>query len=120
MTEAMQSWRTLLRPGGYLLTALTTPTNRHGPEHGSCGTVRCHFLLPCNGLGLLLLLGLPDRVAGLPLRLPLLRGELPLPVRTPALCHVTPLSITENSVSTTVRTSRAAEREGLNVGRLGY
>src|SRR5207248_5882591 len=69
-------------------------------------------------LGLLLLLGLPGRFTRLPLGLPSLRGELPLPVRTPALRHVTPLSTTENSVSTTVRTSRARER-GVNVGHCG-
>jgi hypothetical protein len=30
ITRAMHAWRTLLRPGGYLLAALTA----HGPEHG--------------------------------------------------------------------------------------
>jgi hypothetical protein len=30
MTRAMHTWRTLLRPGGYLLVALTTPTPPDG------------------------------------------------------------------------------------------
>ncbi len=39
-----------------------------------------------------------------------MRRHAPLPVRTPALRHVTPLFVTENSVSTTLRTSRAGEK----------
>ncbi len=51
MTRAMQSWRPLLRPGGYLLTALTA----HNPEHGSgAGAVshRCTVITAARAAGL--------------------------------------------------------------------
>src|SRR5207248_5170114 len=47
MTQAMQSWRPLLRPGGYLLAALTA----HGPEAGSVGH-RCTVITAARTAGL--------------------------------------------------------------------
>ncbi len=47
MTKAMQSWRPLLRPGGYLLTALTA----HGPEAGAVSH-RCTVITAARTAGL--------------------------------------------------------------------
>jgi hypothetical protein len=47
MTRAMQSWRPLLRPGGYLLAALTA----HGPEAGSVSH-RCTVITAARTAGL--------------------------------------------------------------------
>lgn len=38
MTAAMQSWRSLLRPGGYLLVALTEPSPRQGSHRATVVT----------------------------------------------------------------------------------
>jgi hypothetical protein len=47
MTQAMQSWRTLLRPGGHLLTALSA----HGPETASISH-RCTVITAARTAGL--------------------------------------------------------------------